>query len=567
MKGKRILDWILPLALSSLLPLSLLHSELFFTNNYFITVALLFLLMLVCLWKIIAKSSIKITLLDILLVSVFAISVLSSFVNQVSFNATFNIKFVLYAAIFLLMKNVLSYKKTVLCFYVSVIATNLFILVFVAISLVTQSDYVHFFVSKFGNTGVAAIYLAISSVFLLHLLRENFRRKRYYTLFLLVVPNIGLMLLLQSRISVVLVIVYLLFAYLPQMKRIKPKMGVVVAIVIAVLAFAVLALGTKRDSTEGRFLILKISSKIIAENPLIGSGGFNSFSVVYPLQQAEYFTSANRPEKEIMLADNMQFALNEPVQFVCEVGTIGLILILLIAYKLIKRLKINHTLRITLLAILFASCFSYILRITVFQNLFFILLMIAGMWEKSIVQLKSKAVYLILCPIWIASLFFVNCLVSKYTESLILRHRIENKFNFSAQSPHTVEKFKDNPTFLFQYARQVFNRGDYSRCLEVLNALTLLLNHSDIEFLKAECYKFTGKWDKAEKHFISASNMCPNRFKYRYELFKLYLEREDLEKTINVALSIRNLNEKIPSTYTLAVKLEIERFLTENNVE
>jgi hypothetical protein len=140
-KRLSILDSTFSFILSSLLPLSLFHSERFLINNYFITAALSFLLILVCIRKAVASLYIKITSIDILFVAVLITSITSSIVNETSFNSTFNIKFIIYACLFLLMKDILNYKKTVVYFNISIIFTKLFFAVANINFQITRNHY------------------------------------------------------------------------------------------------------------------------------------------------------------------------------------------------------------------------------------------------------------------------------------------------------------------------------------------------------------------------------------------------------------------------------------------
>jgi tetratricopeptide (TPR) repeat protein len=334
---------------------------------------------------------------------------------------------------------------------------------------------------------------------------------------------------------------------------------------IVISLFVCFTIYAKRGSSEGRFLILKISSEMICGHPLIGAGGLNSYATIYPLYQAGYFSSQNRTEKEIMLVDNVQFALNEPVQFVCELGIIGSILIFIFAYKMVKSVKINKILYSVLVAILVASCFYYILHITIFQNIFFILLLIASIRGKTIIQITSKMTVFILFLIFITSTFVAYSSIIKFIDSRDIKHKIERNYDLDDNSCHNIGKFKDNPQFLWSYAKQLFNKCDYCKCMEVLNDLNLLIFHSDVECMKGKCYVYINVFEEAKKSFITASHICPNRFEYRYELYKLYLQSDQLEEAIEVALSIRNLKEKVSSPYILAIKLEIEQFLNDKS--
>jgi tetratricopeptide (TPR) repeat protein len=349
------------------------------------------------------------------------------------------------------------------------------------------------------------------------------------------------------------------------LKKLKGKTGIILSAFIVIFVFVFFTLCVKRDSSEGRLLILKISSKMIYEHMLIGAGGFNSYTTTYPLYQMEYFSSENGTEKEVMLADNMQFALNEPIQFICELGIIGGIFIFMIAYKMIEYIKIRKILCTALTVIFFASGFYYILHITIFQNILFILSLIAGIQGKAIMKPAStKTAFIITFLTFIVSLSSTSFSFIKFRTSQKVKYGIERGYGLDDKYCQSIEKFKDNPQFLLSYARQLFNKRNYYGCINVLDDLTLLTIHSDVECLKGKCYLYINSFEEAERCFIKASNICPNRFEYRYELYKLYFEKNQLDKAIEIALSIRNLKEKIPSTYTFAIKLEIERFLNDN---
>lgn len=563
-KIKNIYNSLLVFGLSSLLPLSLFHSERYLINNYFITIALLLLLIIVCFRRLLSRTNLKITIIDILFAVTFSISVFSSIINDISFNATFNIKFVLYVVLFLLMKNMINYKKTVVCFHFSVLFSNLYVLIYILVLLIMQRNYLHFIEDGFGNSGVFAVYLSVSSIVLFEVFKKNKNKGIYFVLLLIIIANIILIVFLKSRISGILLLIYLLFIFTPQLKWMNKKTRILLILFILFSVLTIFSLFIKKDSTEGRFLILKISGKMIGENLLFGVGGFNSYAISYPLYQADYFASKARIEKEMMLADNIQHALNEPVQFISELGLIGFVFIIITVCKLIKYIKIKNTHGIAFVAILIASCFSYLLRTTIFQNLIFMLILIAGIRGKTYIELKSKRFCFSTFLILSAALYSTVPLISKYRDSNMLKYKIEHGYHMGDKSVRILARFKDNQTFLFPYMMQLFKNENYYECLSVLDGLNTLLNHSDIACFKAKCYKSIGDFEEAKKQFILASAICPNRFEYRYELYKLYKEEDQFEEAVNVALSIKNLKEKIPSTYTLAVKLEIERFLEEN---
>lgn len=96
---------------------------------------------------------------------------------------------------------------------------------------------------------------------------------------------------------------------------------------VAALGFAAVLLILKPSSSSGRWFIVQRTAEMIADKP---SGiGFGQFSVQYGMRQAAYFKQHGTASKAALLADNVQFALNEYLQVMTEGGiAIGLLFIL-----------------------------------------------------------------------------------------------------------------------------------------------------------------------------------------------------------------------------------------------
>jgi O-antigen ligase len=92
--------------------------------------------------------------------------------------------------------------------------------------------------------------------------------------------------------------------------------------IIGLLAF--LSVYLKRDSSLGRLLIYKISWSMFRENYWTGVGNFQANYLEY---QADYFCNGAFTEKEMLLADNTYFALNDYWQLIVEYGLSAILIL------------------------------------------------------------------------------------------------------------------------------------------------------------------------------------------------------------------------------------------------
>ncbi len=106
-------------------------------------------------------------------------------------------------------------------------------------------------------------------------------------------------------------------------KGVKIGMGAALIILLTGLYFL------KRDSADGRLLIWKVSTEMIADNPLFGVG-WDRFPVMYNQYQSHYFNSGKGSEQEQYLADYVNYPFNELVGWTAEMGIMGIFLLLVI---------------------------------------------------------------------------------------------------------------------------------------------------------------------------------------------------------------------------------------------
>jgi hypothetical protein len=426
---------------------------------------------------------------------------------------------------------------------------------------VTKNDFTLYLEKHFANTGICAIFLAISSILLLT--QVYFSKRKINLIFLLVVlVNLILIVYLKSRISIFLVIFYVISLFFKKIKFGGKIWRNIVLIVVASLFLSFLILYIKPASSEGRMLILKISTNLIKSNLLIGTGGFNTFPLHYPKYQADYFVSNVRSEQDIMLANNTKYALNEPIQLMSELGIIGFALTLLLLVRIFSLIrKENILLQFLAFSLLFVSCFYYVFHITLFQVISYLIILYVSSKDKTIFQLNISSsvigciIILLLCT---KVLYFSQ---AQFIYSLEIEKRLSRRYSLIDRHNMLQTYFKDNPVFLTSYIYELYHKKKYTECWEILNLTDQIFIHSELENLKGKLFSQTEELKNAELCFIRACNICPHKFGYKYDLFKFYLKNNQTDLAMNIALIIHNLKEKIPSPTSMAIKLEIERFL------
>lgn len=128
----------------------------------------------------------------------------------------------------------------------------------------------------------------------------------------------------------------------------------------------------KVGSTKGRTLIWKVTSKMIMEKPILGHG-LGAFEEKYMHYQADYFE--RRPDSDLArVAGTVVSPFNEGLRIWCETGLIGLLLVCILLYLAIFKIRGKNAVYYLILTLFVTSTFSYPFRFLTFQTLLGVLL-------------------------------------------------------------------------------------------------------------------------------------------------------------------------------------------------
>ena len=328
----------------------------------------------------------------------------------------------------------------------------------------------------------------------------------------------------------------------------------------------------KKDSADGRMLIWQCTWDMVKEKPLSGYG-INGFEAKYMDFQAQYF--ALHPQSKYgLLADNVKHPFNEFLSVAVHFGLIGILVLLAIAFVLIRCYRQEKTMEksICLLSLVGLSVFSFFSYPFTYPFTWLVVLLdicvLAQTPIKSVMlvvnqKLKYSFAILImgLSPL---SLYMLTQRIydeMEWKKAVCLSLNGDSKQAFGKYCL-LMERLKDNPYFLYNYAVELYIAEHYHESLQIAKLCKNYWSDYDLELLSAMAYEKTENADNAEKCYKKAAYMCPNRFVPLYQLALLLKNKGKVKEARSLAHHIMNKPIKIPSPTINRIKREMRKLLT-----
>jgi len=362
--------------------------------------------------------------------------------------------------------------------------------------------------------------------------------------------------------------VFIIWTY----QKSQPRKICICLMTVLLLASSTILFFIKHDSSEGRILIYKISYQIWREHFWSGIG-WGRFGIVYLSYQSEYFRISHYTPKELLLADNTQYAFNDFSQLVIMTGIGGIIGLMLacasyviLVFKVLQRSR-NLIIDIVLLqtgCILIAACLTHVFESPTFQVFFLgnILILLAYIFPYR--------------RGYISILFFLSLVgMMLYHYGWTVTHlNAINRFSMAKrlrQAGYLTEavtelrklypEMKPEPEFLAEYAKTLSAYGEYREAAAILNSLiTVKAGYGYYDQLGHNLEELH-EWKSAEIAYRQATLMVPNRFLPRYHLFLLYLRLHQQSRAKFIGTEILTLPVKIPSPAVQHIKLSVKKAL------
>lgn len=337
----------------------------------------------------------------------------------------------------------------------------------------------------------------------------------------------------------------------------------------AIMLFALfLAFAVKTESSSGRILIWKVSSNMISVNPLTGIG-HGRFQSEYNNYQSGYFSSGEYKKHELKLAGETFVPFNELLRILIEDGVIGFSLFIMIIVQVLRHLferknkLIDEPVIVSILCVFIISLVSFPLQDLVFSLYFYGLLGILSAVSVKKTRWCNNSLWLRIFMVLVmtsASIVFVNryFVIKKWLDL-----RVENMLDKRALSAYgnLYGKLSENGLFLIDYGERLFIRGETEKSLAVLNRARSYIPCLALYMRLGVIYKKMDNFQMAEKNYLYACNMVPNRFRPKYALFELYRQSAQREKCIRLGNEIMAMPVKVPSFEIDVIRNEVRRNL------
>ncbi len=341
------------------------------------------------------------------------------------------------------------------------------------------------------------------------------------------------------------------------------------SLVLILLTFAV-----KADSSWGRLLIYKVSVNMFKDNWLSGVGA-NGFSSQYLNYQEAYFHNQSYSTRELLLADNTYYAFNDYWEFIISFGLPAILLLwaaFYSGYKIFRSfLSINTGLCPKIAAFVFLS-----ISVAAFFNHIFDSLVWRAIWCITLFSLldnfqkRSRYSFYFLLFLALELPLWVFKVQSDYEHKAIQIAKTLEDAGFLSEADSQYKTLESNLAFKqvslkIAYGQYLYRVGQYQHALTQVNDALSQYPNSDLIMLLAKINERLNLPLAAEKLYLRAIDMVPNRFLPRYELFKLYLRTSQTEKAMQIGKDALQLPVKVRTSMVHSIRLDIAKELDLHN--
>ena len=224
---------------------------------------------------------------------------------------------------------------------------------------VFPSCFINKVVGSFDNPAGLAMCVCIGISSCIYLFKTIKNKVSHWMLAASMFVLCGVVILSGSRAGVIgtmVIILHYLLRYILKKRIIKVMLVSIIIPILVIMYYA------KKESADGRILIMRCCWEMFKERPIWGHG-VGAFKAHYMDYQATYLTTHHN-DNYYMLADNVKHAFNEFAMIAVEFGIVGclcLLFVITFLWTCYKRMPSweGEVAIISLLSIACVSLFSY----------------------------------------------------------------------------------------------------------------------------------------------------------------------------------------------------------------
>lgn len=535
---------------------------------------LFFVLVTSALLFIICSKSVKLGKIDILVVSVLILVFLSRGFRLGSFDDIYILNTISLLIYYLSIKTISLDKEEIVYYYNCVIGVGLLLSFYSLLQFygyVDSRNYYWKMLGGFSNPAPLGGFIALVLTLVLYQLFQKETIQKYSRLLLYVLITLFLLFVLiksASRAAMLSVLVAFFILLLAKGIIKLKKLRYVLFIIPVFLCLIIFHKGM--DSVYGRLLIWKITFLSFLNNPITGIG-YGFFGVNYLDFQSEYFMNGGT-DREILLAGFTEQTFNESLKFLVENGLIGVLLIILGLFWILKSnkdswmcMKNSSLASLSLFSAMFIfSQLSFPLQFLSFKLLF---LNQIGLQKYSPVvfvnfDIKNRLQKLLFCLVSAIILFLVNY---KYEGFRFWKEASESQFSNPESSRNLYNyaalRLGNDAGFLINYANSLEETNPKVALAYYENA-KLFSGDSRLYKKTANLNEKLGNYKSAENDYLRIHYVSPHLFVPLEQLLDFYNRKHDAKNSAYYAKKILETTIKIPSQEVMRIKQKARNQLT-----
>lgn len=426
----------------------------------------------------------------------------------------------------------------------------------------------------FYNPGHLGAYVSIGLSGVISLLFEK-DSNRYKKILLASLSILLLVILLLSRsrgalLAFVMALAYLWFSsdkYTALESNRKRLLFVCLSVVVLVGAFLLYRIRT--GSADVRLLIWASSGEAFLKAPFFGYSSASVQSLYMPWQ-AEYF-QANPLSSFAPFATNHYQTFNEYLHILCEQGVVGFILFALIVVYSFRKCR-NRGLVAASISLGITSFFLYtydILPIIILAPLFLGFANSCGINDSCNENKKKQwPTRSLFCAVVLILTSVVCWNVGKRYSSAEkdLKEFIHLPENSIAERilPSSESIILRNKDMTLLYATHSFRLSPQDH-IAVLEQCSKRITVVEMMSALGNLYLDSSQNDKAERCLILAHYMAPDRMVPKFDLFKFYRDKGEIEKAKEWANIILASSPRTYNAITIEIKAAAREFVKSNH--
>ncbi|MBS7256361.1 O-antigen ligase family protein [Flavobacterium branchiicola] len=455
---------------------------------------------------------------------------------------------------------------------------------------------------SYNNPNVIAIFLALTTPAFLVLFKTKYKKLLLFC-FAIILSSLVLLKCRAAFIGTILSITvfysleYNFIKWLKDAKNRTSMKGLLIVSLIVIISLSSHLYNAKKESSDGRKFIWKVSSLMALDKPVMGYG-YGNFEKNYNLYQAKYISEGKADSDEIKNAGPVIMPHNELLYNFVEGGIIGLFFMILFFWLLISALKVKRNINpqeikpkiiddsyfnaayAGVIAFIGISLVNSTIQVT---PIMILLIMYAGLINTFLNPIGFPSLLTISLDnrtnlVFIKSVLLVFSCYMLYHLFETGKAQRQNKIADLLQKEY---KLKEAAHIMFGLNKQLnedsnywknygiinLKEGKYNEALDCFNKSKKGSSLPDLYLGSAACYEKMKMYPYAINEYKQLVMFLPSKFSYRFKLMNAYLNNKD---TINAGITAKQilmLEPRIPSQKVKQYKSMAAHLLKELKVD